>query len=62
MTTKKPAVRVGNLVRVGDDRQVWKVLALAAGVAHLTRMLADPRCDWRGVTVDRLTVAEGILR
>jgi hypothetical protein len=53
--------RPGDIVRVDGDRSVWKVLAVVQGLAHLTKLLADPRLDWRDVTVDRLALAEGVL-
>jgi hypothetical protein len=53
--------RAGDIVRVDGDRVVWKVLAVTAGEAHLTKLLASSRLDWRGVAVARLAIAESVV-
>jgi len=61
MTRPKWKPYPGSLVRVTDDPAVWRVVAVADGVAHLTKVLAFDRIDWKGVPVARLAPAASVL-
>ncbi len=61
MTAPKNPIKVDELVYVDEERTVWKVTALAKGLADLTKLNSDPRKDWKGVAVKRLARAAGVV-
>lgn len=59
---KELPVHVGEPVKVdGFERGVWRVLSITGGLAELTKLTSFQPVFLRGIPVERLHRAKGIL-